>query len=207
MYFPGKISYWEGIMKVVGGNLSPSDSSVGKTNAKPDVFRTGREDSPLYRQTGTEREIYLNQQEIITHTQRIISRNQLLIEAFKKLREQIEDEGNKQNGGKFLSELIATTRSGKEKILEPHRKELEDIAAGRKTDRLDGLIETYQDRVRQALTEIAKSQTTVQNLLSVRQIIENSDLSTLMKKVIADVKKTENLGFYLERERVIDLLG
>ena len=93
-------------MKVVGGNLSPNDSSVGKTKAKPDVFRTGREDSPLNRQAGTEREIYLNQQEIITHTQRIISRNQLLIEAFKKLRERIEDEGNKQNGGKFLSELI-----------------------------------------------------------------------------------------------------
>ncbi len=194
-------------MKVVGGNLSSNDSSVGKTNVKPDIFRTGREGSPLNRKTVTERKIYLNQQEIITHTQRIISRNQLLIDAFMKLREQIEDEGNRQNGGKFLSELITTTRSGKEKILESHRKKLEDIVSGRKTDQLDGLIETYQDRVRQALTEIAKSQTTVQNLLSVSQIIENNDLSTLMKKVVADVKKTENLGFHLERERVIDLIG
>lgn len=182
-------------MKVTGSNLSPSDSPIEKARGKAAEAVSPKRDHPTPHS--------FSSHENILQIQRSISKDQLVLGALEQLKMRLE--GTADTPESFLSELTRSTRMGKAMVLEPYASVLHEILAQKDTARLEELMDTTRRRISLTIASLARDQVAAQNLLSVKPTAE--DLSELLKKIVADLKKKGDPGTHLERTRILDLLG
>ena len=182
-------------MKITGSNLSSGDAAIEKTMGKPAEGIALRRDHP-----GAQS---FSSQENVLQIQRSISKDQLVLGALQQMKVRLESSAAIPES--FLTELMQSARIGRAMVLEPYRSVLREILEQKDTARLEELIDTTRRRISLAIASLGRDQVAAQNLLSVKPTTE--DLSELLKKVVADLKKKGDPGTRLERTRVLDLLG
>jgi hypothetical protein len=185
-------------MKIVEGSYSSASPIAEKARRRLAATRNAGA-----KETRTVEPIPISQEQI-ANAQRAIARNQLLVGALEQLGRRMH---RKQGLETFLPELMKNTQMGGERVLEPHSALLCQITATADRARLDELIDSTRQKVSRDLSRLVKDETALQNRMAVDQARGAGDLSSLLKRVVGELRQSGGPEFHLKRERVLDLLG
>lgn len=198
-------------MKISIENLAFKDSSFDRDRKVNKVSASGKKDL-----TGTEVNIQNTNSEIkdtYLQLQSSISEAQTKLNGFLQVRERIEDNNqySKEENLLYLKDLLNSTQLKGEILLQPYESKLGNILQENNIQEIADLITAAENEINEYSTQIdninqAKNSTAEQNLLAVKSSTEKSDLDSLMRNVVTQLKESNIPEINITREKIIDLL-
>ncbi len=198
-------------MKISIENLAFKDSSFDRDRKVNKVSASGKKDL-----TGTEVNIQNTNSEIkdtYLQLQSSISEAQTKLNGFLQVRERIEDNNqySKEENLLYLKDLLNSTQLKGEILLQSYESKLGNILQENSIQKIADLITAAENEINEYSTQIdninqAKNSTAEQNLLAVKSSTEKSDLDSLMRNVVTQLKESNIPEINITREKIIDLL-
>jgi hypothetical protein len=182
---------------------------IKKTNETASI---GKKNAPGQKEkSGVEKEIFSVSKESIRKTmdlvQREITEKQLALTGLMTIQSGIRKDADPGANEAFAEEVINKTRFENNRVLESYKPVIDEALENRDPSGMDSLIDGVNTKISSLFTEIEKSEITVQNYQALSNLKEAKTPDELLSSVISSMKKEKIPLLFLERERILDLLG